>query len=98
MGEPSSLESAAFKNIGDVLERVPFKGPDRAWFPDQLGFSEEDPVRLLGRLTDDDVEQLWQSRQEPPKVALRAKVEETVTVALMKIGLVNCSRQSCRRS
>ena len=82
------MELQGFQTVQHVLDWVPFQGPDRQWFMDAFGFAEGDPVRLLGRLRDDDIENLWATLAEPPKVALRAKVEITVQVARMKCGLL----------
>ena len=91
MAEPSALELQGFQTIQQVLDWVPFQGPDRQWFMESFGFAEGDPVRLLGRLKDGDIENLWGTLEEPPKVALRAKVEITVQVARLKCGLLKSS-------
>ena len=88
--EPSALELEAMQSFKDLFEWVPIRAPQSEALLTHLGFEASDPIRLLSKASAQDVEDMLVAvaGDQPPSLALRARVETAVETARLKAGVV----------
>ena len=84
------MELETMKSLKDLFEWVPIRAPQSEALLTYLGFEAADPIRLLSKASAEDVENMLiaVAGDQPPSLALRARVETAVETARLKGGVV----------